>query len=433
MAALAGFAFLPAASALPDATSAPVVVKPKLPPETWQLVVAFPRLSFQDPLMIIPVPRSNQLCVITREGKVEFFANLHTVSTKTLVLNLSSQCQAWNDCGLLGIAFHPDFGKAGSPNRGYFYVWYNYNAHPVPGPGTVSETIVTSDRLERFTIPDGKTTADLKSGQVLIDQTDLSLWHNGGGMFFGKDGFLYLTLGDEGGSNDSYGNAQLVNQSLFSGVIRIDVNQNPNLSHPIPRQPVDGVTGNYAIPNDNPWVGQPNTLEEFYAIGLRSPHRLTYDSTTNTIFCGEVGQAQMESVDLIVKGGNYRWAYMEGNITGPVAKPATIVGTEKVPLFNYPHDAAGNDCVIGGYVYRGTLVPKYDGQYIFGDNTSGRIWAMTGWLTGKPKIAQITALPGGSSDYTGLSSFGYDAKGNLYVCKMGVSNGMIYRLVPNTP
>jgi hypothetical protein len=124
---------------------------------------------------------------------------------------------------------------------------------------------------------------------------------------------------------------------------------------------------------------------------------------------------------------------MEGNITGPVAKPATIVGTEKVPLFNYPHDAAGNDCVIGGYVYRGTLVPKYDGQYIFGDNTSGRIWAMTGWLTGKPKIAQITALPGGSSDYTGLSSFGYDAKGNLYVCKMGVSNGMIYRLVPNTP
>jgi len=251
-------------------------------------------------------------------------------------------------------------------------------------------------------------------------------------MFFGSDGFLYLSLGDEGGENDSYGNSQRVDESLFSGVIRIDVNKNPKLSHPIPRQPVNGVTRNYFIPNDNPWVGRPDTLEEFYAIGLRSPHRLTYDATTNTIFCGEVGQNRVESVDLIIKGGNYRWAYMEGNIGGPEAPPTTVIGTPQAPLYAYFHNA-GNTCLIGGYVYRGTLVPKDDGQYIFGDNTSGNIFALTGWLTGLPNVIQIASLPTGSTDYSGLSSFGYDAKGNLYACKLGVSNGMIYRLVPVTP
>jgi glucose/arabinose dehydrogenase len=195
---------------------------------------------------------------------------------------------------------------------------------------------------------------------------------------------------------------------------------------------VNGVTGNYGIPNDNPWVGRPDTLEEFYAIGLRSPHRMTYDATTSTIFCGEVGQDLFESVDLIVKGDNHRWAYMEGNVTGPQAEPPTIIGTPKAPLYTYGH-YTGNTCVIGGYVYRGTLVPRDDGQYIFGDNTSGRIFAMSGWTTGRPTVVQIAALPTGSTDYTGLSSFGYDAKGNLYACKMGVTNGNIYRLVPRTP
>ena len=425
--ALAGFALAPFATALPGAGSAPIVVR-KPAPEKWQLVKAFPKLSFQDPLMLIPVPRSNKLCVIGREGTVEFFVNSSTVAKKALVLDIRNQCQGWNDCGLLGIAFHPDFGKPNSPNRGYFYVWFNHSDNPTSGPGLPNPSTTTRDRLVRYTIPDGKSAADPASAQILIDENDYNLWHNGGGMFFGSDGFLYLSLGDEGSGNDAFHNAQHVDANLFSGVIRIDVNQNPALSHPIPRQPANGVTANYMIPNDNPWVGQPNTLEEFYAIGLRNPHRVTFDATTNTIFCGDVGQDKIESVDLIVKGGNYRWSYMEGNITGPLGKPAKILGMEKAPIYTYSH-LTGNTCVIGGYVYRGAVMPKYDGQYIFADNTSSLIFAMTGWLTGHPTITQICSLPG-VTDYNGISSFGYDAAGNLYICKMGVTNGAIYRLIP---
>ena len=129
------------------------------------------------------------------------------------------------------------------------------------------------DRLERYTL-DANGVAIPDSVKIFVDLTNQTVWHHGGGMFFHPtNGFLYWTDGDNSvGDND-----QIINKSLYSGVFRIDVDcRGGDFSHPPPRQPMNGFTANYFIPNDNPFVGQSNVLEEFFCLGLRSPHRMTY-------------------------------------------------------------------------------------------------------------------------------------------------------------
>jgi glucose/arabinose dehydrogenase len=210
-----------------------------LPPQAqsasgWQTVVAFPNLPFNDPISITPEPRSSRLYVCSQEGQIYFFTNNQSTTTKTLFLDLTPVTQSHSDCGILGFAFHPQYGVPGSTNRGYVYIWYQYSPSPNANP---PETQPSYNRLSRFTVPDGSLVADPKSEVVLINQFDRDVWHNGGGMFFGADGYLYLSLGDEGSENNVLGNAQRIDLGLFSGVIRIDVNENPATSHPIRRQP----------------------------------------------------------------------------------------------------------------------------------------------------------------------------------------------------
>lgn len=440
VAAVAVFAFSPPASQpVPYGLDARLPVKAYLEmpqhrpviPGGWGVAKAFPHLVFQDPVFLTPQPNSNRLFVCGREGQVESFDNDPAVASKTMVLDLSAHCQGWDDCGLLGLAFHPDFGKPGSPNRGTFFVWYTYSDHPINNNGNrVNPNTFLHDRLSRFTIPDGSQVADLASEVVLIDQDDRNVYHNGGGMFFGPDRFLYLSLGDEGGAYDNYENGQKIDKSLFSGVIRIDVDCDSSRSHPIPRQPKNGRTAHYFIPDDNPFVGVKDALEEFYAIGLRNPHRMTYDAPTRSILVGNVGQDAWEEVDLIKRGHNYRWSYLEGTHPGPHPKPDQLIGIEEPPIYEYPH-ANGNSCVIGGYVYRGRQFPELVGKYIFGDNTSSRIWVMDGWQDYKPVVKQLCRMPRGG--YSGLSSFGVDNADEIYMCQLGWHDGAIFKLVRTAP
>src|SRR5579883_2415444 len=210
------------------------------PGQAYVAVNAFPSLTFEDPTWLMPVPGTNQLLVAGRQGKIWTFVNSATTTTKNIFLDLSAHSQGWSVSGILGVAFHPQFGQAGSPNRGYVYVWYCYTPGPLVGSAAAPPNYMTPcyDRLSRFTVPDGSTTADPNSEYVLINQFDRDLWHNGGAMFFGSDGFLYVTNGDEGGVNDQYQMSQRIDVGLFGGVLRIDVNQNPQTSHPIRRQPV---------------------------------------------------------------------------------------------------------------------------------------------------------------------------------------------------
>jgi uncharacterized repeat protein (TIGR03806 family) len=413
----------------------------------WAVVEAFLNLEFDDPTALMPEPRSNRLYVASRQGKIEWFVNDPQTSAKHEFLDLTDVTQGWDDCGLLAFAFHPEFGKPDSPNRGYVYVWYHYSPSPVPGPRRPPVDTPGYNRLSRFTAPDGSQSADRKSEQVLINQFDHNLWHDGSGIFFGRDGFLYIGVSDEGDSFDSFGNSQTIRGEMFAGVLRIDVDRDPARSHPIRRQPrqeedlPDGFTennytANYYVPNDNPFLDPAGgVLEEFWAVGLRNPHRMTQDPETGRIWIGDIGQGKWEEIDVIERGGNYQWVYQEGfhptvedGETKPRPADADYLGVEKPPLYEYPHGTEGK-CIIGGYVYRGRLFEKeLGGKYIFGDNGSGRLWALSWDAPSEPTVEYLGNMPSGVG-YTGLSSFGVDQQNEIYLCKMGRPS-KIYKLVP---
>ncbi len=400
----------------------------------WSAVVAFTNLVFTNALGLAPMPATPRLIVWEREGRIYSFTNTPGVSTKTLVLDLSNQCQGWDDSGLLNVVFHPGF-----VTNHYIFVYYTW----VP-PGTVVGSPTTRpqqfltdayhDRLARFTL-DAAGVALPGSELVLVDQTGTSTWHNGSGMFFHPaNGFLYVTDGDDAnGSND-----QIITQSLFSGIWRLDVDRRGgSISHPIPRQPVKGTTANYYIPNDNPFVGQNNALEEFYAIGLRSPHRMTYDSSSGRIFIGDVGEGSREEIDVVEPGDpaglNFQWNRIEG-LQGDLIPP--YIGVNKRPILDYSH-SEGN-AVIGGYVYRGSeFMSDLGGKYIFGDNVTRKVWALDESKNPVGKtllcVLPLGAGPNSGSDYTGLSSFGLDHNHELYLCQMSSVGGRIYKLARSGP
>ena len=399
----------------------------------WSAIVAFTNLVFTNSTGLTFVPDSNRLCVWEREGRVWTFQNSPGTSEKKLVLDLSNQCQGWDDSGLLGIAFHPGFAT-----NHFMFVYYTWvkagtvtgspTSRPVPNlPDTYH------DRLERYTLDaDGVAIPD--SVKIFVDLTNQTVWHHGGGMFFHPtNGFLYWTDGDNSvGDND-----QIINKSLYSGVFRVDVDcRGGDISHAPPRQPTGGFTANYFIPNDNPFVGQANVLEEFFCLGLRSPHRMTIDLMSGKIFIGDVGESSREEIDVIEPGEaalNFQWNRCEGTL-GKMTAP--FIGTSRGPVLDYSHSEGR--AVIGGYVYRGReFAHDLGGKYIFGDNVMRTVWVLDETTTPFKKTL-LCVMPKGTgpnagTDYTGLSSFGTDAAGEIYLCQMSSIGGHIYKLQRGGP
>ena len=399
----------------------------------WSAVNAFTNLLFTNSVGLTSVPGTDELCVWEREGRVWLFKNSPDVTEKKLVLDISNQCQGWDDSGLLGVAFHPGF--ATNHLMFVYYTWVK--------PGTVAGSPTTRpvpnlpdtyhDRLERYTL-DANAVALPASVATFVDLTNQTVWHHGGGIFFHpQNGFLYWTDGDNSvGDND-----QIITKSLYSGVFRIDVDcRGGSISHPAPRQPTGGFTANYFIPNDNPFVGQTNVLEEFFCLGLRSPHRMTIDPPTGRIFIGDVGESSREEIDAIEPGEsglNFQWNRCEGNL-GKMEAP--YLGISRGPVLDYPH--TDGRAVIGGYVYRGSeFAHDLGGKYIFGDNVLRIIWALDETATPFKKTV-LCVMPKGTgpnagTDYTGLSSFGTDAAGEIYFCQMSSIGGRIFKLKRGGP
>jgi uncharacterized repeat protein (TIGR03806 family) len=399
----------------------------------WSAVDAFTNLLFTNAVGLTSVPDSNLLCVWEREGRIWTFENSPDSATKTLAIDLHDQCQGWDDSGLLGVAFHPGFAT-----NHFIFVYYTWVK-----PGTVAGSPTTRptpnlpdtyhDRLERYTL-DARDVAIPGSAKIYVDLTNQTVWHHGGGIFFHPtNGLLYWTDGD----NAVDENNQVIDKSLYSGVFRIDVDcRGGDFSHPIPRQPDHGFTANYFIPNANPFVGQSNVLEEFFCLGLRSPHRMTIDPPTGRIFIGDVGGSLREEIDVIEPGEsalNFQWNYCEGNL-GQMKLPC--LGISRGPVLDYPH--TDGRAIIGGYVYRGReFAADLGGKYIFGDNVLRTIWALDETSTPFHKhplcVMPKGEGPNAGSDYTGLSSFGTDATGELYFCQMSSIGGRIYRLQRGGP
>jgi len=329
----------------------------------------------------IPEDGSGRLFVIELGGTIRIIQNATLLPTP--FLDVTPLIESGGEKGLLGLAFHPNF----SANRRFFI---NYTRRV----GLQLQSVI-SEFSASVTDPN---LADVTSQRQLLIVNQPFDNHNGGQLAFGPDGFLYIAFGDGGSANDSLGNGQSL-LAFLGKILRIDV---------------DGTFSpgkQYAIPADNPFA-LGGGLPEIWAYGLRNPWRFSFDHATGRLFAGDVGQANFEEVDLIVKGGNFGWNIMEGDHCYPPGSSCNTAGLI-LPITEYAHDASGGFAVIGGFVYRGALIPGVVGHYIFGDLASGHLW---GLQEVNPGVWQQTLL---LTHNLTVSAFGQDSTGELYLVDYG--------------
>ncbi len=311
------------------------------------------------------------------------------------VLDITAEVTMRGEAGALGMALHPQFGDGTGP-RAFVYVWYNAEG--------------SLQRLSRFTW-DPVSRVFLPGSELkLVEETETRLLHNAGRMQFGPDGFLYFGNGDD---LNSAGNHQRIDRALFAGVFRIDVDmRGGTVSHAPPRQPDGGHTQGYFIPNDNPFVGVPNAMEEFFALGFRNPYSLSFDRQTGALWVGDVGDTWREEVNLVTSGGNYEWPVREGELVRTTA--AITLGTATPPKFTYTHAEQGDlTSILGGFVYRGSALPELAGKYVYTDWPSCRVWALS---VAGATVTRTTLLENQQCNPTGITE-GPD--GELYLMYVG--------------
>jgi len=378
------FALLVLLCLLPQATagvwsplkksSAPSLNLP-LEPEVgiYTAQVAFDAMpAFSVTSIVSPPGETNRLFLLNQFGVVMVVTNLAQPNT-TVFLDISSQVERGAEAGLLGLAFHP-----GYQTNGFFYLFYTTRITTPQGVGV-------HDRLSRFQVSPNNPNAALPNSELpLITQLDPDPLHNAGDLHFGPDGYLYISVGDGGGGLDLFNNSQRIDKNFFSGILRIDVDQRPGN---LPPNPHPGSSPHYSIPRDNPFLAppSPNTppgsgvdrfngfpvdpsrvRTEFYAVGLRNPWRFCFDPLTGDLYCNDTGQDSREEVNLIRKGGNYGWAFMEGSLPGPKFTKKPDAAQLSPPLAEYEH-TQGRRAITGGIVYRGDLYPELSGAYLFAD------------------------------------------------------------------
>lgn len=371
--AFAAFAFTGLAQPLTRTTLSTLDLPATPPSFGYTTERTLNNLGFNQPVSIVSVPgETDRLFVLEKPGRIIVVNNLGGTPTSSVFLDIQSIVDdSDNEEGLLALAFHPDYAT-----NGYFYIWYTINLDSSQGNGR-------HDRLARFTVSTDPNVADDESEQPLITQWDQQWNHNGGEIKFGPDGYLYLSTGDEGGSNDNFNNGQRIDRDFFSAILRIDVDQRPGSLTPNAHPAVH--PGTYTIPPDNPFIGATSfngiaidpaeVRTEFYAIGLRNPWRMAFDPVDGRLFVGDVGQGAWEEIDIIEAGGNYGWPFREGFNAGPGGSaPAGATLTD--PIHHYGHDSQGGLSVTGGIVYRGAQLSQLYGAYLFTDYLSGRIWAL---------------------------------------------------------
>jgi glucose/arabinose dehydrogenase len=342
--------------------------------------------GFEDPIYLTHAGNPAQLFVVEKVGRIRLVENGNLQAAPFLDIT-DRVGSGGSEQGLLSVAFPPDY-----PARLVFYVNYT---------GRSGHTVVARYRGQAGDLR----LADPGSEQVLLRIEQPAANHNGGQLQFGPDGYLYVGMGDGGQAGDPWGNAQ--NPGVLLGkLLRLQVTD----------------VETYAVPPDNPFVGQPTYRPEIWALGLRNPWRFSFDRATGDLYIADVGQNRYEEVNWqpasSTGGENYGWDVMEGRHCYEPNTGCDPTGLAQA-IAEYDHSLGCS--VTGGYVYRGSQVPQLEGIYVYGDFCTGNIWGV--WR--QPSGGWTGALLA----QTGLSisSFGEDATGEVYA--LGYNDGTLYHLV----
>lgn len=382
-----------------------------------QLLTRVHASGFTQPVAFVqdPIDPTVQF-VVEQRGRIRVVRSGALQSTD--LLDLTAAVRSGGEQGLLGLAFPPDAGLTGR----FFVNFTNAAGHTVVARFRRSSDPRVADPSTRF---------DLRwngaGAPALIEQPFSN--HNGGHLAFGPDGYLYVGMGDGGSGNDP-GHLAQDPSSLLGKMLRVDVSV-PD-SHPI----------GYLVPPDNPFVVGP-ARDEIWSFGWRNPWRYTFDDPsrggTGAMLAGDVGQDRWEEVDYepAGRGGrNYGWRNREGahdHVTSRAPAFTPLVD----PIHEYDHSAGSS--ITGGYVYRGaSLGAAFRGRYFFGDFVRSRVWSflLTIDAGGVPRASDLrehTTELGGTTQLAGVSSFGLDASGELYI--VSYSRGVVLRIIgpPGTP
>jgi glucose/arabinose dehydrogenase len=336
--------------------------------------------------------RPGDMIVLEKEGRALWFRGIGSPGAP---VNGTSHGQWFqvpvatdSEEGLLGIAFHPRF----SENR-KFYVQY-----------VVRKDGEDTSRVTEWQAAAGDVTLPPRETRLIISVKQPYPNHNGGNLVFGPDGYLYIGWGDGGWKNDPHGNGQN-GRTLLGKMLRIDVDR------------AEGDKA-YAIPADNPFVGNPKFLPEIWALGLRNPWRYSFDGT-GRLWVADVGQDTYEEIDLVERGANLGWSVREGRHCFQDKKCSSEGLTDPV----YEYGRTDGQSVTGGFLYEGSKIPDLRGKYVFGDFLSGRLWAFTPPQAGVwPTVFALGKWP------VLISSIARDEQGELVLADFG--EGKILGVVP---
>jgi glucose/arabinose dehydrogenase len=380
--------------------------------------------NFVSPIALLSPPdETNRVFVIDQAGKVFIInsdGNMAAEPFFDATSKLVSLNPQYDERGLLGFAFHPNY-----KTNGKFYVYYSAPLK-AGAPANWNHTSIISE----FTASSDPNKANMASERVILEVNKPQPNHNGGTVAFGKDGFLYISLGDGGGANDvgighvndwytvnDGGNAQDVN-IMLGKILRIDVNSGSP----------------YTVPGDNPLVNKPG-LDEIYALGFRNPYRFSFDRATGDLYVGDAGQNLYEEVDRVTLGGNYGWNVREGAHCFSTTNPNQSLGScpssdpdgralidPVIEFQNINNFTNGLGLVVvGGYIYRGNAIPSLQGKYLFSNFTtnltapSGDVYVATpGGGRWPYEKMNFTNIQGPGIGYF-VKGFGEDGQGELYV------------------
>lgn len=406
--------------------------------------------NFVSPIGVVPVPdNSGRMVVIDQIGKL-YMMDADGNKQATPFIDLTSRMVTLNagfdERGLLGVAFHPQYAS-----NGRFFVYYN--APPRSGGPTPTTTWNNLARFSEFHVSGSNPNlADMNSERVFLEIDDPQLNHNGGTLIFGPDGYLYISIGDGGGANDTPaghvpdwylvndgGNGQDVEANLWGSVLRLDMDNGTP----------------YGIPADNPFVGKTG-MDEIYAYGFRNPYRMSFDMKAgNKLYLGDAGQVLYEEINIVEKGNNYGWNVKEGTHCFNAANSSmTFADCPDVDPFGNrlidpviemnnaqnPEGGITTLTIIGGHVYRGKEIPGLNGKYVFGSfsktfaSPQGEIFVS---LPAGPGLWPFQELNLKSfTDHLGqfVKGFGQDLEGEIYVTtstSLGPSgtSGKVYKLI----